>query len=90
VADLQDTPVRAVEFAPFGVFTATDFHAVPFHASATGAELPELLLTFDPTARHAFGEPHEILLPMPKMVPVMAPGTRTPEGVATAPAVAAA
>ena len=46
--------------AGFGVGTATERQAVPFHASTTWARLPDLL-RLSPIARQEFGVPHEIL-----------------------------
>jgi hypothetical protein len=43
---------------------------VPFHASAFGVGLA-LLVKSDPTARQAFGEPQEIVLPRKKAEPLM-------------------
>jgi hypothetical protein len=67
---LQDTPVTAVNAAPLGDGTATERHVVPFHASAIGVG-PALLVKSDPTARQAFGEPQEIVLPRRKAEPLM-------------------
>ena len=53
----------------FGVGTATERHAVPFHASTTWALRD--LLTFTPTARQEFGVPHEILPLTMNAVPVV-------------------
>ena len=61
VADLQETAARLMSATVgFGVGTATERHAVPFHASTTWARWPDLL-RFSPTARQEFGVPHEIL-----------------------------
>ena len=54
----------------FGVGTATERHAVPFHATTTWARLPDLL-TFTAIARQEFGVPHEILPLMMNAVPVV-------------------
>ena len=61
VADLQETAARLTRATVgFGVGTATERQAVPFHASTTWARWPDLP-RLAPTARQEFGVPHEIL-----------------------------
>jgi hypothetical protein len=71
VADVQETAARLMRATVgFGVGTATERHAVPFHATTTWARLPDSL-TFTATARQEFGVAHEILPLMMNAVPVV-------------------
>src|ERR1700735_3306895 len=71
VTDVQETAARLMRATVgFGVGTATERHAVPFHATTTWAKLPDLV-TFTPLARQEFSVAHEILPLTMNAVPVV-------------------
>ena len=83
VADLQETAARLRSATVgFGVGTATERHAVPFHATTAWAKSPDLLM-FSPIARQEFGVPHEIL-PLMMNAVTGVPGFRSAKGAAVA------
>ncbi len=58
VADVHDTPLRLLPWAPLGLGVAWMAQLVPFHRSASVRPVPPLLL-YPPTAVHAAADVHD-------------------------------
>jgi hypothetical protein len=58
VAELHDTPYKALSMAPSGLGAVCTVQEVPFHTSANVSKKPELPEK-DPTAVQAVAELHE-------------------------------